>query len=88
MITDQNFYEICFTVFYPNAFATAEGENCAYGPTLYLPLLILEEQKKINRIHETKLHVWLTYGSTVAFMSFKLKSMVFPIKLTLNDSRL
>ena len=50
MITDQNFYNICFTFFYPTAsataycqrpkfvrakhLATAEGENCAYGPTL------------------------------------------------------
>ena len=48
MIADQNFYDICF--FYPTASATAygrrpkfvraehsataEGENCAYGPTL------------------------------------------------------
>jgi hypothetical protein len=73
MIADQNFYDIFLWFFYPTASATAygqwpkfvraehsapaEGENCAYGPTLYLPLLILEEQKKINRIHETKLHV-------------------------------
>ena len=50
MIADQNFYHICFKVFYPTASATAygrrakfvraehsataEGENCAYGPTL------------------------------------------------------
>ena len=47
MIGDQNFYDICVTVFYPTASATAygrslqgqhsakaEGENCAYGPTL------------------------------------------------------
>jgi hypothetical protein len=50
MIADQNFYHICFTVFYPTASATAygqrpkfvrakhsataEGENCACGPTL------------------------------------------------------
>ena len=50
MIADQNFYDICLTVFYPTASgtayglwpkfvmaehsATAEGENCAYGPTL------------------------------------------------------
>ena len=50
MIADQNFYDICFTFFYPTAsataygprqkfvraehFATAEGENCAYSPTL------------------------------------------------------
>ena len=42
MIADQNFYDIWF--FYPTASATAygrrpmfvraEGENCAYGPTL------------------------------------------------------
>ena len=50
MIADQNFYDTCFTTFYPTASATAygrrpkfvraehsataEGENCAYGPTL------------------------------------------------------
>ena len=50
MIADQNFYDICFTLFYPTASATvygrrpkffraehsatAEGENCTYGPTL------------------------------------------------------
>ena len=50
MIADQNFYDTCFTIFYPTASATvygrrpkffraehsatAEGENCAYGPTL------------------------------------------------------
>ena len=50
MIADQNFYDIIFTFFYPTASATAygwrpkfirakhsdtaEGENCAYGPTL------------------------------------------------------
>jgi hypothetical protein len=50
MIADQNFYHICFTVFYPTASAAAYGqrpkfvraehsattevENCAYGPTL------------------------------------------------------
>ena len=50
MIADQNFYDICVTFFYPTASATAygqrpkfvraehsataEGENCAYGPTL------------------------------------------------------
>jgi hypothetical protein len=50
MIADQNFYDICFTFFYPTASATAYGrrqkfvsaehsataedENCAYGPTL------------------------------------------------------
>ena len=50
MIADQNFYDICFTFFYPTASATAygrrpkfvrakhsataEGENCTYGPTL------------------------------------------------------
>ena len=50
MITDQNFYDICYMFFYPTASATvygrrpkffmaehsatAEGENCAYGPTL------------------------------------------------------
>ena len=50
MIADQNFYDTCFTIFYPTALATAygwrpnffmaehsataKGENCAYGPTL------------------------------------------------------
>ena len=44
MIADQNFYDICFKFFYPTASATkfvraehsatAEGENCAYGPTM------------------------------------------------------
>ena len=50
MIADQNFYDTCFTIFYPTASATAygrrpkffraehsataEGGNCAYGPTL------------------------------------------------------
>ena len=50
MIEDQNFYDICFTFFQPTASATvygrrpkffrakhsatAEGENCTYGPTL------------------------------------------------------
>ena len=50
MIADQNFYDICFMFFYPMASATAysrrskfvgaehsataESENCAYGPTL------------------------------------------------------
>ena len=52
MIADQNFYDIFFTFFYPTASATAygrrpkfvraehsataEGENCAYGPTLQM----------------------------------------------------
>ena len=50
MIAIQNFYDMYFTFFYPTASdtvygrrpkffraehsATAEGENCAYGPTL------------------------------------------------------
>ena len=50
MIADQNFYDTCFITFYPTASATAygqrpkffraehsataEGENCSYGPTL------------------------------------------------------
>ena len=50
MIADQNFYDLCLTFFYPTASATAygqrpkfvrakhsataEGENCTYGPTL------------------------------------------------------
>ena len=52
MIANQNFYDTCFTIFYPTASATvygrrpkffraehsamAEGENCAYGPTLLI----------------------------------------------------
>ena len=52
MTADQNFYDIRFTFFYPTASATAygqrpkfvraehsataEGENCAYGPTLQI----------------------------------------------------
>ena len=51
MIADQNIYDMCFTFFYPTASATAygqrpkfvsaehsataEGEICAYGPTLW-----------------------------------------------------
>ena len=51
MIADQNIYDVCFTFFYPTTSATAygqrpkfvraehsataEGENYAYGPTLY-----------------------------------------------------
>ena len=50
MIANQNFYDTCFTIFYPTASATvygrrpkffraehsatAEGKNWAYGPTL------------------------------------------------------
>ena len=34
MVADQNFYDLYFTFFHPTASATAEGENCAYGPTL------------------------------------------------------
>ena len=34
MIADQNCYDIFFMFFYPMASATAEGENCTYGPTL------------------------------------------------------
>ena len=33
MIADQNFYDMSY-VFNPKASAMAEGENCAYGPTL------------------------------------------------------
>ena len=52
MIADQNFYDTFFTIFHPTASATAygrrpkffraehsataEGENCAYGPTLII----------------------------------------------------
>ena len=39
MIADQNFYDICFLFFYPTASATAEGENCAYSPTLVRTLI-------------------------------------------------
>ena len=65
MIADQNFYDICFTFFYPTASATAygqrpkfvrakhsataEGENCAYGPTLGLP----QEQDQGGQTHES-----------------------------------
>ena len=51
-MSDQDFYDICFKFFEPTASATAygqrpkfsraehsataEGENCAYGPTLFL----------------------------------------------------
>ena len=51
MIADQNFHDTCFTIFYPTASATAygqrpkffraehsataEGENCSNGPTLF-----------------------------------------------------
>ena len=54
MIDDQNFYDICFIFFDPTASAmaygqrpkfvrakhsaTAEGTNCAYGPTLLYSL--------------------------------------------------
>ena len=56
MTADQNFYDIHFTFFYPTASATAygqrpkfvraehsataEGENCAYGPTLLFTIKI------------------------------------------------
>ena len=56
MIADQNFYDVYFMFFYPTAsataydqrpkfvraehLATAEGENCAYGPTLSCTSLI------------------------------------------------
>ena len=30
MIADQNFYDTCFTIFYPTASATAKDENCAW----------------------------------------------------------
>ena len=50
MIADQNFYALCFTGFLSYGFgysqrpkfvraehlATAEGDNCTYGPTLFL----------------------------------------------------
>ena len=63
MIADQNFCDIFFMFFYPTASATAygrrpkfvraehlaaaEGENCAYGPTLWNLYIIL------------KAHFWL-----------------------------
>ena len=56
MIADQNFYDVCFAFFNPTASATAkgqrlkfsraehsataEGENCAYGPTLASTFLV------------------------------------------------
>ena len=55
MIADQNFNDTCFAIIYPTASATvygqrpkffmaehwvmAEGENCAYGPTLFRLLM-------------------------------------------------
>ena len=51
MIGDQNFYDIFYPTTSATAFgqrpkfvraehsATAEGENCAYGPTLSIPHL-------------------------------------------------
>ena len=67
MIPDQIFYDIFFMFFYPTASATAygrrpkffraehsamaEGENCAYGPTLEI---------SYNKYHQSK--VW-TYGT-------------------------
>ena len=56
MIADQNFYDICFTFFYLTASATAEGENCAYCPTLnflvLLPCKIFESRLKyIKKFH-------------------------------------
>ena len=35
MIADQNFYDVCFMVFYPRASAMAEDENCTYGNTAW-----------------------------------------------------
>ena len=56
MVADQNFYDICFTFFYPTASATAydqrpkflmaehsataEGENWTYGPTLVVTYIL------------------------------------------------
>ena len=56
MIADQNFYDVCFVGFLSYGFgyglrpkfvsaehsATAEGENCAYGPTLPLFIIIFK----------------------------------------------
>jgi hypothetical protein len=47
MIADQNFYDICFTFFYPTASATAEGENCAYGPTLVGEFILVDYFTKV-----------------------------------------
>ena len=49
MIADQNFYDIFFMFFYPTASATAEGENCAYGPPL----------KEFNAYYVTELVTYL-----------------------------
>ena len=64
MIADQNFYGICFMFFNPTASATAygrrpkfvraehsataEGENCAYGPTLSFRNSSISFQKYIS----------------------------------------
>ena len=37
------------------------------------------------RVPDGKLRIWLIYGLLVTFMTFKLKSMAFPIKLTPYD---
>ena len=65
MIANQNFYDTCFTIFYPTASATvygrrpkffrakhsatAEGENCPYGPTLPNCLMIQPIQETVNK---------------------------------------
>ena len=70
MIADQNFYGTCFIIFYPTASATvygrrpkffraehsatAEGENCAYGPTLepkYLYYMFCDQKSTARSAH-------------------------------------
>ena len=43
MIADQNFYDLCFMFFYPTASATSKGENYAYGPTLRVKSLTVND---------------------------------------------
>ena len=70
MIADQNFYDTCFSIFYPMASATvygrrpkffraehsatAEGENCTYGPTLP-NYIMLKSAPTIKNISITKM---------------------------------
>ena len=59
-LNNQHFYDTCFTIFYPTALATAEVENCAYGPTLnfFFFLFQLAEIGVFDRVdqHETRLN--------------------------------
>ena len=41
IIADQNFFDIFLMFFYPTASATAEGENCVYGPILVFDFLVI-----------------------------------------------